>query len=67
MAARLSADERTELEARRAKLALELKLIEGELRTDAALRVAAGVGSAARPGVHVSARAEYLRKIYGGR
>ena len=41
--ARLSEAERTELEARRARLQLELRLIEGELRSDEALRVQAAV------------------------
>ena len=62
IAARLSEAERIELEARRAKLALELKLIEGELRSDAVLRVAGG-----RPAVALSRRSEYLRKLYGRR
>ena len=60
MATRLSEAERTELEARRAKLALELKLIEGELRSDAVLRVARG-----RSEVALRQRSEYLRKLYG--
>jgi hypothetical protein len=41
MARRLSTAGRAELEARREKLQLELRLIEGELRTDEALRVQA--------------------------
>ena len=57
---RLSEDERTELEARRAKLALELKLIEGELRSDAVLPVAGGRSEGA-----LRQRSEYLRKLYG--
>jgi hypothetical protein len=65
--ARLSEAERSELEARRAALELELKLLTAELRSDEALRVQA----AARPerGVSVSAgaRAAYLRRLYGGR
>jgi hypothetical protein len=36
---RLSAGEREALEARREQLQLELRLIEGELRTDEALRL----------------------------
>ena len=60
--ARLSEAERTELEARRAKLALELKLIEGELRSDAVLRVARGKSEVA-----LGRRSEFLRKLYGGR
>jgi hypothetical protein len=64
--ARLSEAERTELEARRARLQLELRLIEGELRSDEALRVQAA-GAAARPSVAGGARAEYLRRLYGGR
>ena len=36
---RLSAEGRAELEARRERLQLELRLIEGELRTDKALRL----------------------------
>jgi hypothetical protein len=39
--ARLSEAERVELEARRERLQLELRLIEGELRSDEALRVQA--------------------------
>jgi hypothetical protein len=45
MVRRLSAEGRAELEARRERLQLELRLIEGELRTDQALRLQA----AARP------------------
>jgi hypothetical protein len=41
MARRLSAAERENLEARREQLQLELRLIEGELRTDQALRLQA--------------------------
>jgi hypothetical protein len=37
--ARLSEAERVELEARRERLQLELRLIEGELRSDEALRL----------------------------
>jgi hypothetical protein len=36
---RLSAEARAEMQARREQLQLELKLIEGELRTDEALRL----------------------------
>ena len=42
--ARLSEAERTELEARREQLRLELRLLEGELRSDEALRVQAEAG-----------------------
>ena len=59
---RLSADERTELEARREKLRVELRLIEGELRRDAVLRVARG-----RSAVSLQQRSEYLKKLYGSR
>ena len=41
MARRLSLEDRANLQARRERLLLELKLIEGELRTDDALRVQA--------------------------
>jgi hypothetical protein len=41
MARRLSAVGRAELAARRERLQLELRLIEGELRTDEALRLQA--------------------------
>ena len=54
--------ERVELEARRERLRLELRLIEAELRGDAAVGAARG-----RPAVEVSARDAYLRKLYGGR
>jgi hypothetical protein len=67
MAARLSEAERTELEGRRARLQLELRLIEGELRTDEVLRVQAAARPVARPSVVGGARAEYLRRLYGGR
>jgi hypothetical protein len=59
-ARRLSEAERAELEARRAALELELKLLTAELRSDAALRAARGCST-----VEVSARDAYLRKIYG--
>jgi hypothetical protein len=39
MARRLSEADRAQLEARREQLQLELRLIEGELRTDKALRL----------------------------
>ena len=70
MAQRLSADERTELEGRRARLELELKLLTAELRSDEALRVQAATAEARpvqRPSVAGGARAEYLRRLYGGR
>ena len=68
MAARLSEAERVELEARRARLELELRLVTAELRSDAALRVqAAAPRSDVRPSVAGGARAEYLRRLYGGR
>jgi hypothetical protein len=41
MVRRLSAEGRAELEARREQLQLELRLIEGELRSDEALRLQA--------------------------
>ena len=67
-ARRLSEAERAELEARRAALVLELKLLTAELRSDAALRVQAEARPVGRrPSVVSGARAEYLRKIYGGR
>jgi hypothetical protein len=60
--------ERVELEARRARLQLALRLIEAELRSDEALRVqAAARPMPARPSVAGGARAEYLRRLYGGR
>ena len=47
MVRRLSAEERAELEARRERLQLELRLIEGELGTDLALRLQQKARSAA--------------------
>jgi hypothetical protein len=41
MAVRLSVEARAKLEARRERLQFELRLIEGELRTDKALRLQA--------------------------
>ena len=60
MAARLSEAERVELEARRERLRLELRLIEAELRGDAAVGAAGG-----RSVVEVSEREAFLKKIYG--
>ena len=47
MARRLSEADRAQLEARREQLQLELRLIEGELRTDLALRLQQKARSAA--------------------
>jgi hypothetical protein len=57
---RLSAAERAELETRREQLRVELRMIEGELRSDAVLRVARG-----RAEVELHRRSEYLRRLYG--
>ena len=67
--ARLSEAERTELEAKREQLLLELRLLTAELRSDEALRVQAAAAdrAPARPSVAWGARAAYLRKLYGGR
>ena len=67
MAQWLSEAERTELEQRRAKLQLELRLIEGEVRSDEALHVQAAARPVARPSVVGGERAKFLRRLYGGR
>jgi hypothetical protein len=67
---RLSDDERLALAARVEQLQLELRMLTAELRTDDALRVQASVSAVRpvqRPSVTGGARAEYLRRLYGGR
>ena len=67
MAGRLSETERAELVARAERLRLELRLVEAELRSDAALRVRATGPGRGRAAPELSARSAYLRKLYGGR